>query len=71
MNDKKKHDSWIHIEKFNQTHSWRQTWIFLGATIAVFAFALLYKIDNDQRCKPAQAFSDSSQSIPFRMQPEI
>jgi len=29
MNEKNTTDSWIHIETFNATHSWTQTWIFL------------------------------------------
>ena len=51
MNDSNITDSWIHIEQFSETHSWRQTWKFLGGAVVVFAFALLYEIDKDLSCK--------------------
>ena len=59
MNDSNTTDSWIHIEKFSETHSWRQTWIFLGGAVVVFAFALLYEIDKDLRCKSDQVSINS------------
>ena len=55
MNDQNTKKSWIHIETFSGSHSWKQTWMFLGGAVVVFAFALLYKIDKDLRCKPEQA----------------
>ena len=55
MIEKKTTDSWIHIETFNETHSWKQTWMFLGGAMVLFAFALLYEIDKDLHCKPKQA----------------
>ncbi len=54
MNEINTTDSWIHIEQFSQTHSWRQTWIFLGGAVVMFAFALLYEIDKDLSCKTDQ-----------------
>ena len=59
MIEKKTTDSWIHIETFNETHSWKQTWIFLGGAVLLFAFALLYEIDKDLRCKSNQAAINS------------
>ena len=55
MSDQNPKKSWIHIESFNDSHSWKQTWMFLGGAVVVFAFALLYEIDKDLRCKPEQA----------------
>ena len=60
MSDKNTTQSWIHIEKFSETHSWGQTWMFLGGAVVVFAFALLYEIDKDLRCKTEQALINSS-----------
>ena len=59
MNEKNTTDSWIHIETFNATHSWTQTWMFLGGAVMLFAFALLYEIDKDLHCRPNQASSNS------------
>ncbi len=59
MNDRNKPDSWIHIEPFNEHHSWKQTWLVLGGAFMVFALALLYDIDKDMRCKPDQASVNS------------
>jgi len=59
MNKKIRTDSWIHIETFNETHSWKQTWMFLGGAMVLFAFALLYEIDKDFHCKPKQASINS------------
>ena len=59
MNDRNKPDSWIHIEPFNEHHSWKQTWFVLGGAFMVFALALLYDIDKDMRCKPDQASVNS------------
>ena len=59
MNEKNTTDSWIHIETFNETHSWKQTWMFLGGAMVLFAFALLYEIDKDLHCKPKQASINS------------
>ena len=59
MNDRNKPDSWIHIEPFNEHHSWKQTWFVLGGAFMVFALALLYDIDKDLRCKPAQSSLNS------------
>ena len=59
MNDSKTTDSWIHIEQFSEKHSWRQTWIFLGGAVVVFAFALLYEIDKDLNCKSEQVSINS------------
>ena len=59
MIEKKTTDSWIHIETFNETHSWKQTWIFLGSAVVMFAFALLYEIDKDLRCKNNQTAINS------------
>ena len=55
MNGRNPKKSWIHIESFSESHSWKQTWMFLGGAAAVFAFALLYEIDKDMRCNPAEA----------------
>ena len=55
MNEKNTTDSWIHIETFNETHSWKQTWMFLGGAVVLFAFALLYEIDKGLHCKPSEA----------------
>ena len=55
MNEKNTTDSWIHLETFNETHSWKQTWMFLGGAMVMLAFALLYEIDKDLHCKPKQA----------------
>ena len=55
MNEKNTTDSWIHIETFNETHSWKQTWMFLGGAMVMLAFALLYEIDKDLHCNPKQA----------------
>ena len=63
MNDRNTTDSWIHVETFDETHSWKQTWIFLGGAMVLFAFALLYEIDKDLRCKPNQASIDSQALI--------
>ena len=63
MNEKNTTDSWIHIETFNETHSWKQTWMFLGGAMVLFAFALLYEIDKDLHCKPSEA-STNSQILP-------
>ena len=54
MNDQNTKKSWIHIETFSGSHSWKQTWMFLGGAVVVFAFALLYEIDKDLRCKPVK-----------------
>ena len=59
MNDKITTQSWIHVEKFSETHSWKQTWMYLGGAVVVFAFALLYEIDKDLRCKNEQALINS------------
>ena len=59
MNDKSTTQSWIHVEKSSETHSWKQTWMFLGGAVVVFAFALLYEIDKDLRCKNEQALINS------------
>ena len=59
MNDKITTQSWIHVEKFSETHSWKQTWMFLGGAVVVFAFALLYEIDKDLSCKNEQALINS------------
>ena len=55
MDDQSSKKSWIHIESFNDSHSWKQTWMLLGGTVVVFAFDLLYELDKDLRCKPEQA----------------
>ena len=55
MNGRNPKKSWIHIESFSESHSWKQTWMFLGGAAVVFAFALLYEIDKDMRCNPAEA----------------
>ena len=59
MNGKNRTESWIHIETFSETHSWKQTWMFLGGAMVLFAFALLYEIDKDLQCKPKQASINS------------
>ena len=59
MDDQSSKKSWIHIESFNDSHSWKQTWMLLGGTVVVFAFALLYELDKDLRCKPEQAAINS------------
>ena len=69
MSDKNTTQSWIHIEKFSETHSWGQTWMFLGGAVVVFAFTLLYEIDKDLRCKTEQALINSfTQASPKRSQ---
>ena len=55
MNGRNPKKSWIHIESFSESHSWKQTWMFLGGAAAEFAFALLYEIDKVIRCNPAEA----------------
>ena len=59
MNERNTTGSWIHIETFNETHSWKQTWMFLGGAVVLFAFALIYEIDKDLQCKPKQASINS------------
>ena len=59
MSEKNTTDSWIHIETFNETHSWKQTWMFLGGAMVLFAFALLYEIDKGLHCKPSEASTNS------------
>ena len=59
MDDQSPKKSWIHIESFNDSHSWKQTWMLLGGTVVVFAFALLYELDKDLRCKPEQVASNA------------
>ena len=59
MNGKNRTESWIHIETFSETHSWKQTWMFLGGAMVLFAFALLYEIDKDLRCKNNQTAINS------------
>ena len=59
MRDQSSKKSWIQIESFNDSHSWKQTWMLLGGAFVVFAFALLYEIDKDLRCKPEQAAINS------------
>tara|TARA_B100000073_G_C23262870_1_gene383150 strand:- start:128 stop:328 length:201 start_codon:yes stop_codon:yes gene_type:complete len=53
MNERDTTDSWIHIETFNATRSCKQTWMFLGGAVVLFAFALLYEIDKDLHCEPS------------------
>ena len=59
MSEKNTTDSWIHIETFNESHSWKQTWMFLGGAMVLFAFALLYEFDKDLRCKNNQTTINS------------
>ena len=59
MNEKNRTNSWIHIETFNETHSWKQTWMFLGGAVVLLAFALLYEIDKGLHCKPSEASTNS------------
>ena len=59
MNGKNRTESWIHIETFSETHSWKQTWMFLGGAMVLFAFALLYEFDKDLRCKNNQTTINS------------
>ena len=43
--------------------------MFLGGAVVVFAFALLYEIDKDLRCKTEQALINSfTQASPKRSQ---
>ena len=56
MHKAKKTHSWIDIEPFNQDHSWKQTWIFIGGAMVLFLFALLYEIDKNIDCNDLHQF---------------
>ena len=62
MNKAKKTQSWIDVEPFNQDHSWKQTWIFIGGAVVLFLFALLYEIDKNIDCNDLKLTKTSVQS---------
>ena len=62
MHKAKKTHSWIDIEPFNQDHSWKQTWIFIGGAMVLFLFALLYEIDKNIDCNDPKSTNMSVHS---------
>ena len=62
MNKTKETRSWLDIEPFNQDHSWKQTWVFIGGALVLFIFALLYEIDKNIDCNDPKVSGTSVQS---------